>query len=199
MTSTREKRYTDPRLLARARSMLLTVTDVLERAGVPYHLEGGTLLGIVRDGDLLPWDNDMDLSVESVHLDRLKGALPRLVLAGLRVSRRRFTTDHPMWKRGAIRMIKVRRRKLLVLRGTPCLDVLIKYRHQGYVYWEAADKVMRVPEDVYDGHAGVPFQGHVLRAPKQYERYLELKYGDWRTPVKEWNCAVDEKTVVGDV
>jgi LicD family len=199
MTSAKEKRYTDPKLLARARRMLLAISAVLDACGVRYHLEGGTLLGIARDGDLLPWDNDMDLSIPAEDYPRFaEKALPRLFLKGLRTSKRRFPSDQPMWRRGAVRMIKVRTRRLLVLRGSPCLDVFVKFRHDGHVYWQAGEKIMRVPADIYDADSSLQWQGRALRVPKAYERYLELKYGNWRTPVKHWNCATDEKTIVGD-
>ena len=35
----------------------------METASIPYWLEGGTLLGIIRENRLLPWDNDMDISM----------------------------------------------------------------------------------------------------------------------------------------
>ena len=49
--------------LETARELLLRAVRVLDEAGIRYHLEGGTLLGLVRDGDLLPWDHDVDISV----------------------------------------------------------------------------------------------------------------------------------------
>jgi len=32
--------------------------------------------------------------------------------------------------------------------------------------------------------------------PNAYRDYLTEKYGDWSVPVKEWDCAVDERTLV---
>ncbi len=41
---------------------LATVAAVLDAAGVRWWVDHGTLLGLVRDGRPLPWDDDIDLS-----------------------------------------------------------------------------------------------------------------------------------------
>ena len=46
--------------IARTLSM---VADSLEAAGVSYRLCYGTLLGALRDGDIIPWDDDFDILV----------------------------------------------------------------------------------------------------------------------------------------
>ncbi len=42
---------------------LLATADVLDSAAVPFHLVGGTLLAIYRDGQPFPHDKDIDLGV----------------------------------------------------------------------------------------------------------------------------------------
>jgi len=37
----------------------------LDRRCIPYWVDGGTLLGLVRDGGLIPWDEDFDFGVLS--------------------------------------------------------------------------------------------------------------------------------------
>lgn len=52
-----------PMVVADAREALIAARQRLLDAGIPFFLCAGTLLGIIRDGDLLPFDKDMDLGV----------------------------------------------------------------------------------------------------------------------------------------
>ena len=54
-----------PILLGDLQSKLLKmtkdITEVLERNNITYFAEGGTLLGTIRHGGIIPWDDDIDL------------------------------------------------------------------------------------------------------------------------------------------
>ena len=178
------------------REMLVGVTDLLEQFGVDYHLEGGTLLGIVRDGDLIPWDHDLDISIPESAVEDLQALVPTLRRRGWRVSRRFFLTDGPVWGKGQTRILRIRARRWLILKGDLCLDVFVKYTSDGYSWWQAKKKTMRVDARHYAGHSSVAFGGTMLRAPVDPEGYLEAKYGDWRIPRKDWDCAHDERTII---
>lgn len=58
---------------------LLSVLDgYLNRIGVPYWLEWGTLLGCVRDEKMIPWDRDMDVGILHDDHDRILSERHRL-------------------------------------------------------------------------------------------------------------------------
>ena len=56
---------------AQAIELLKTTIGILDRFNVKYFLISGTLLGYVRHNDFIPWDDDMDLVVESKILNFL--------------------------------------------------------------------------------------------------------------------------------
>ena len=41
--------------------MLADTNSVLQKLGIVYWLDCGTLLGAIRDNQLIAWDNDIDL------------------------------------------------------------------------------------------------------------------------------------------
>ena len=43
--------------------MLKDTTNILEIAGIEYSLDGGALLGALRNQSLIPWDDDVDIMV----------------------------------------------------------------------------------------------------------------------------------------
>lgn len=54
-----------------AERMLKNIAAILDQCKIDYWLEGGTLLGIIRENRLLPWDNDIDISINHDQLDKL--------------------------------------------------------------------------------------------------------------------------------
>jgi hypothetical protein len=64
------------------RARLSLVAAGLDAAGVRWWVDHGTLLGLVREGRPLPWDDDLDVSFEHADLPRVVAALT-LAKAGL--------------------------------------------------------------------------------------------------------------------
>ena len=62
--------------------MLLDTTEILNAAGVSYFLDAGALLGLVRDGDLIPWDRDLDLLIPATELLKFRKNYTKLRMRG---------------------------------------------------------------------------------------------------------------------
>ena len=63
--------------------MLKEFALICEKHKIPYWLEGGTLLGAVRHGGFIPWDDDMDIQVQRKDYARLCKILIRELPEGL--------------------------------------------------------------------------------------------------------------------
>ena len=61
---------------------LKLVTDELDKHNIPYWLEQGTLLGAYRSSMLIPYDYDMDISVEIKYTDEIKILLESMISEG---------------------------------------------------------------------------------------------------------------------
>ena len=192
--------------LIRARKVMFDVINFLENENIGYYLEGGTLLGIVRDGDLLPWDHDIDLSISVTDAEKFAKNKKKLFRKGYRVTQRKVHKDIGGFKDGQYRIFKVKRFLPSILKGVfPVFhkfmivaDIFVKADDDKYSYWQAMEKIMRVDKKYYSSFETVEYMGKALRVPLNYKDYLTEKYGDWSTPIKDWSCGNDEKTVIGD-
>lgn len=188
--------------LLSARKLLFTVTALLDKNGIPYHLEGGTLLGIVRDGELLPWDHDVDLSSPQRYAESILALRFALLLKGYRISVRKSKREAGPFRKGDYSVIKI---KPLVgyfikwfvpkYQSFVVLDLFLKASDATHTYWQAQEKVMRVENRFYESYETVTYREKALKVPNHYEDFLTAKYGNWRIPVKEWNCGENELTI----
>lgn len=55
--------------------ILSAVDNVCQRNNIEYWLDSGTLLGAVRHGGFIPWDDDVDICVERKNYKKLRDAL----------------------------------------------------------------------------------------------------------------------------
>ena len=74
--------------------LLLDMAAILDRvcreSAIPYYMLGGTMLGAVRHGGFIPWDDDMDFGIPRDHFDRLR----KLLDDALRGTPYRLNTYH---------------------------------------------------------------------------------------------------------
>ena len=54
---------TPPHVVQQLYQLLKDVHELFTAYGLPYWIEGGTLLGAVRHGGLIPWDEDADIQI----------------------------------------------------------------------------------------------------------------------------------------
>ena len=49
------------RLWGAGLTILSEIDRICKKYNIPYYADGGTLLGAVRDGQFIPWDDDIDI------------------------------------------------------------------------------------------------------------------------------------------
>ncbi len=179
-----------------ALEILKDVTDLLDKNNIPYWLEGGTLLGIIREDRLLPWDNDLDISITEDYYDKTINLVKEL---NYRVRFKEFQKDDKPFKKGVKRLIKIRNRKFIFFRGEVALDIFIKFKKDDQYFWQVGDKKKSVDSSYYKELIKYKFNSKDYLIPKLYKEYLTYRYGDWKTPVKEWNTFTDDNAIKGNI
>jgi len=175
-----------------ALKMLKDVTDLLDEHNIEYWLEGGTLLGVIRENRLLPWDNDMDISIDEKYYENILKVIKQLPY---RIRMRHFEENNDPFIKGKTRIIKVTNKKFLFFKGNVTLDIFIKFKKGDKSFWQIGNKTKFVPAYFYEQLIPYKFDNKNYLIPKLYDEYLTYRYGDWKTPVKEWNTFKDDKAL----
>lgn len=193
------RRRLEGEVLLKAKRMLRDVADILDAAGIGYILEAGTLLGIVRENRLLPWDNDVDITITDAYENRLLRNRWRFWLKGYRFYVRRYKRDTGPFRKGQVRIIRIQTRRLMFIKDLSLLDIFIKRLIGDEYYWtvDVIKPVLKAtPRHFYDETTVLEFEGKKYSVPKNAEDYLAYHYGkNWRIPVKKWNFRTDDFSV----
>ena len=179
-----------------AESLLLEVVKSLDNMNIEYWLEGGTLLGIKRESRLLPWDNDLDLSINNSQINKVDNLISDLKTKKLRVRLRKFNKTSEVFKKEDIRIIKIRNRRFFnLLKGDVCLEIFVKYPKENNSYWMIGNVTKNVPSKFYSKFKKIKFKDYAFSIPFLTDEYLTFRYGDWKKTVKEWNTFTDDKAL----
>ncbi|NWH87732.1 FKRP protein, partial [Aegithalos caudatus] len=166
-------RWTPPCCLRALRTTARHVLTQLEAAGIRYWLEGGSLLGAVRLGDIIPWDYDVD-----VGLYREDAPKCRWLAAVLATGRPVEDPQGFLWEKAAegefFRVHFSRSNRLHV-------DLWPFYPREGGTMtkdtWLGHGQDVEFPERFLVPLGSVVFAGVVAKAPNDPRGFLEFKFG----------------------
>src|SRR5436305_1740174 len=156
-------------------------SGLLARHGIAHWLDWGTLLGVVREGQLIPWDGDADFGILQRDEDAVLALAEEFAAAGHYLERASLWRGH----RGVVRI-----RYSKVNRGH--LDLIIWQVRDGMVSpvkgsaegWPGMASRVVFPERFIAPLGEVSLNGQRLPAPAPVEEFLrEHRYGPgWTTP-----------------
>lgn len=178
-----------------ALKMLKDVTQIMEDNNIPYIIDGGTLLGIVRENRLLPWDTDLDAAVTGDYAKSLLSVRWKMWLAGYRTRIRRYKRDMGPFKKGMPRLLRIQTRKFFIFKDVSLMDIFFKTKFGNEYYWVVNDKrpvLKSCPFNYYEMLGKHIFNGKEYSIPLDAEDYLTYHYGDWKVVKKEWDSRMDD-------
>lgn len=153
--------------------LLKTTKELLYSKQIPFYLCFGTLLGAIRNHDLIPGDEDIDVFVTDE--SKLRSILPYLYENGLRVVR---ITSSKVYS--------------FRLNGGAYIDIYIQHPITGFSIWRPFCYSLAnngyTPKNLLKEFIEIEFLEGRYLVPKEYETLLELWYGKtWRVPVRGHN------------
>lgn len=172
--------------------ILLLVCQCLRSRGINYYVDAGTLLGIYRDNALIPWDDDLDISVLANELELVRQSISSLLPNLEQTTRTRWELQEFAAHRdfGAVKSGDVRCLKLIPeSNGLPMMDFFVKYIDGECMDYTLASRGIRMPSYHAFNTQSHEFSGGVVSLPNGVEDYLEQHYGEWRVPKRDWNLS----------
>jgi len=159
-----------PMDIQNAEDILLHIKELMDELNVIFFLRHGTCLGVVRDGALITWDDDLDIGsiigMNSLDEKSIYETVDKFKLAGFEAEVGESSLH-----------IGVTLSKSGILIDWTCYKIL-----QGSIYQYPA---VKIPVALYDDLKPISFLGATFFVPNPPEKYLSLKYGsEWQIPKK---------------
>lgn len=171
------------------------VINVLEKNGVRWWLEAGTCLGVIREGDFIRHDPDLDIGIAPGQTAKWDAVRDALLAEGFDL--------YKEWREG--------KRKIELSMSFKGLKVdLFWFYEKGKDYWHGAygpsaegkwgSQMVFLPHvfpaRLFANLKELIFRGNRCFVPSPPEEYLSRRYGkDWRVPNKAYHYWTDCKAI----
>ena len=171
---------------------------VLDQHGIVFWLEAGTLLGVIREGDIIEDDNDGDISFwlkDGYRISKLKDKFNEYGFYLRDLGSKFELIDNTSMKclcmfanyryKGYVVKVKVLCFIQIIFIINDFFKTSFLEKHLWYVISKFDclyyDNFVRCKEDMIGEFSYINFNDLMYRIPERPQDYLEYKYGDWKT------------------
>ena len=190
----------DSALISDALKTLSACCKQLAAMGVKHHVDAGTLLGLYRDGNLIPWDDDLDIAIDSSGVKRVSDSLELFVSSLNHVSGGdwQVQTLFSKGRFGAVPENAVRAYKFVDCSADPlpAIDFFVKYVANGFSDYCLSSRGIRMPAEYTASISEYICHDDIWPVPGDTPGYLTHHYGDWQVPDPNWSLQKLENTQV---
>ena len=178
--------------IAGAKQALADFIALFPTEQMPWFLVSGTFLGLIRENGFLAHDYDIDFGVfeDQINISETCAAILNSDCFVLKKydhhQSNLFKPDIDATNPDIPYILKI------VHASGVHIDLFIHYRDTRTtpaVYWHGSS-LHRWENSAFDLKS-YQFYGHSVLGPADADVYLTENYGDWRTPVTEFNCTTD--------
>ncbi len=175
----------------RMKRLILFAIKILEKNNIPYWLDEGTLLGITRDGDLLPWDHDADMGVPGEYAEKLWKIRYQFLPVFFVV--RKMTSSS--WLPGKYRNVKLKPPFERIVGINLHIDLFFKYKVGDRQHWIIMNALKHSESKFFDKLDTTTWEGKKVNIPSNVKEYLRLNYGNWEVPDPNFDPSIDNGTI----
>ncbi len=153
----------------------LKICYLLDKLEIRYFLQGGVLLGAIRNNGFIPWDWDAELSVFSEEVDEKMDLLIK------EISSSGFVIEYSSKELSSLKIDFVGELPRDVTRYT-----IMGWNHnkKEKIFWR---KEYKIPDHFLINMKKIKLFDKYHFAHYPPEKYLEYQYGDWKKPLQTSN------------
>lgn len=160
----------------KAVSLIDDVSKLAKLANLDLVLADGSLLGYIRHNKIMPWDDDVDFSIDGRFIDFFKSYIDE---------HSNLKTKNSEWGTSEVPYLKIWDENGKEIPGHthkwPFIDV--------WPYMHLGDEIVfphgnKYPADLFYPLSCTDFEGSTFKLPSHPLDYLDILYSDWRTNIQ---------------
>lgn len=168
-----------------ARNIIKQISFYAFKDKVPVIVDFGTLLGIIRDNDIIEWDDDVDFSIVNLpkdfnFSDWIVNVIKKLDLSVALSIKCQFIDDKPA---SFILNFETKDFRQFLISIS-----LRELNNDNYIHLPSGG-MWYAPKKHFEKYEIIDWNGQQIYVPYDYENYLTFLYGDWKTPKKNITMA----------
>lgn len=161
-------------------SVIKEINALAVELSLPVVVDFGTLLGLVRDGRIIPWDDDIDFAAPVDVADQVKQLL--LLFVQNNRSGVEWTIQALSDAQGSVSafLLNFTDPKQSITSFTTSFS--LRKNDKGKALHLPSLGMWYAPQKHFEGYESITWQGTKILVPVAVDEYLTFQYGDWHTP-----------------